>query len=105
MIVFSKTTALEWIQTNIHIALLLCLTAFILGMLTGILVSQQMLQKQRTNFSEENQQVEISLRQSEAKFRRFVESNVIGVYVADFNGAIFEANDAFLEMVGYTQDG
>ncbi len=64
-----------------------------------------MLQKQRTNFSEENQQVEISLRQSEAKFRRFVESNVIGVYVADFNGAIFEANDAFLEMVGYTQDG
>jgi PAS domain S-box-containing protein len=104
VVVFSKTTVLEWIQTNIHSALLLCLAVFILGMLTGILMSRQMLQRQRTDFSEENQQVEIALRQSEAKFRRFVESNVIGVYVADFNGAIFEANDAFLEMVGYTQD-
>lgn len=103
VIVFSKTNALEWIQTNIYIALLLCLAAFILGTLAGILISWQMIQKQQTDFSEENQQVEIALRQSEAKFRRFVESNVIGVYVADFNGTIFEANDAFLEMVGYTQ--
>ncbi|MBW4659867.1 MAG: PAS domain-containing sensor histidine kinase [Drouetiella hepatica Uher 2000/2452] len=67
-------------------------------------MSQQTLQRQRTDLLEESQQVEVALRQSEAKFRRFAESNVLGVYVADFNGAIFEANDAFLEMVGYTQD-
>lgn len=38
-----------------------------------------------------------------AKFRRLVDSNLIGVYVAALNGPIFEANDAFLNMVGYTR--
>jgi PAS domain S-box-containing protein len=53
--------------------------------------------------SEAHQQVEAALRQSEAKFRRLVDSNLIGVYVANFSGTIFESNDAFLEMVGYSQ--
>ncbi|MEH1867574.1 MAG: PAS domain S-box protein [Nostoc sp.] len=41
---------------------------------------------------------------SEAKFRRLVESNIIGVIVANMDGAIAEANDAFLRMVGYSQE-
>ncbi len=52
----------------------------------------------------ERKQIEEALRQSEAKFRRLVEANLIGVSVADFEGKIFEANDAFLEMVGYTRE-
>lgn len=44
------------------------------------------------------------LQASEAKFRRLVESNIIGVIVANMDGAIAEANDAFLEMVGYSQE-
>jgi PAS domain S-box-containing protein len=43
------------------------------------------------------------LQVSEARFRRLAESNIIGVVVADINGAIIEANDAFLGMVGYTR--
>jgi len=64
----------------------------------------RMAQQLQAAFSEERQQAEAALRRSEAKFRRLVESNLIGVIVADLNGAIFEANDAFLEMVGYTRD-
>ena len=45
-----------------------------------------------------------SLRQSEARFGRLVESNIIGVIVADVNGSIIEANDAFLQMVNYTRE-
>ncbi|BAY07140.1 multi-sensor hybrid histidine kinase [Calothrix sp. NIES-2098] len=44
------------------------------------------------------------LQASESRFRRLAESNIIGVVVADMNGAIIEANDAFLTMVGYTRE-
>ncbi|WP_298910728.1 PAS domain S-box protein [uncultured Nostoc sp.] len=45
-----------------------------------------------------------SLRQSEARFGRLVESNIIGVIVTDVNGSIIEANDAFLQMLNYTRE-
>ncbi|HLO85511.1 MAG TPA: PAS domain S-box protein [Nostocaceae cyanobacterium] len=41
---------------------------------------------------------------SEAKFRRLTDANIIGVIIADIQGTIIEANDAFLEMVGYTRE-
>lgn len=44
------------------------------------------------------------LRASEAKFRRLFDANMIGVLFSDLNGSITEANDAFLNMVGYTQE-
>ncbi len=45
-----------------------------------------------------------ALRKSEARFRRLFESNIIGVIFADFNGTITDANDVFLQMVGYTRE-
>ncbi|KAM3111829.1 CHASE2 domain-containing protein [Phormidesmis sp. 146-33] len=53
---------------------------------------------------EERQHIEIALRQSEAKFRRLAESDIIGVIVTALDGPILEANQAFLKMVGYTQE-
>jgi PAS domain S-box-containing protein len=44
------------------------------------------------------------LQERESKFRRLVDSNIIGVVVADRDGAILEANNAFLDMLGYSQD-
>ena len=44
-----------------------------------------------------------ALRESEARFSRLAASNIIGIIVADLNGLILEANDIFLQMVGYTQ--
>ena len=40
---------------------------------------------------------------SEARFRRVVESNMMGVLFCDMEGRISDANDAFLQMVGYTR--
>jgi PAS domain S-box-containing protein len=44
------------------------------------------------------------LRASEARFRRIMESNMIGIFFWEASGTITEANDAFLQMVGYTAD-
>ncbi|MBW4677400.1 MAG: PAS domain S-box protein [Desmonostoc geniculatum HA4340-LM1] len=44
------------------------------------------------------------LQNSEMRFSRLAESNIIGVIVSNLNGSIMEANDAFLKMVGYTQE-
>jgi PAS domain S-box-containing protein len=46
---------------------------------------------------------EEELRRSESRFRRLVDSNIIGVFTADHEGRICDANDAFLEMHGYTR--
>jgi len=47
---------------------------------------------------------EEALRNSESRFRRLVDSNIIGVFTASSGGRICDANDAFLEMHGYTRE-
>jgi PAS domain S-box-containing protein len=44
------------------------------------------------------------LAEREAKVRRLVDANIIGVFVWDFDERIIEANDAFLRVVGYDRD-
>ncbi len=52
----------------------------------------------------ELKQIEAQFRQSEARFRRVVNSNIIGIFFWNIDGQITEANQAFLNLVGYTQD-
>jgi PAS domain S-box-containing protein len=40
----------------------------------------------------------------EAKVRRLVEANIIGIVIASLEGQIIEANEAFLRMVGYDRE-
>jgi PAS domain S-box-containing protein len=51
----------------------------------------------------DRKRLEDELRQSEARFRCLVESNIIGVFFPDLEGNILDANDAFLQMLGYTR--
>jgi PAS domain S-box-containing protein len=44
------------------------------------------------------------LQEREAKIRRLVDSNIVGIVISDLCGPIVEANDAFLDMLGYTRD-
>ncbi|MEX3945563.1 AAA family ATPase [Paraburkholderia sp. BR10937] len=41
---------------------------------------------------------------SEARIRRLVDANIIGINIWDADGNILEANDVFLRMVDYTRD-
>ena len=47
---------------------------------------------------------ELALRESEMRFRSVVESNMIGIGFWDVNGEVTDANDALLEMIGYTRE-
>jgi PAS domain S-box-containing protein len=49
----------------------------------------------------ERHEREAALRRSEARFRRFLETDVFGVITWDLSGTIFDANDTFLRMVGF----
>jgi len=44
------------------------------------------------------------LAEREAKIRRLVDSNIIGIFIWNIDGQIIEANDAFLQMVGYDRE-
>jgi len=44
------------------------------------------------------------LAEREAKIRRLVDANIIGIFIWHFDGRILEANDAFLRMLGYGRD-
>jgi PAS domain S-box-containing protein len=52
----------------------------------------------------ENARLYNDLREREAKIRRLVDSNIIGIIMWDLEGRILDANDAFLHMVGYSRD-
>ncbi|GHO71475.1 hypothetical protein KSC_103670 [Ktedonobacter sp. SOSP1-52] len=49
-------------------------------------------------------QADAALRESHARFRQFVDANLIGIIVHDLEGNIVEANDQFLSLVGATQE-
>ena len=52
----------------------------------------------------ENSRLYRELREREARIRRLVDSNIVGIFIWDFDGHIHEANDAFLGMVGYERE-
>jgi PAS domain S-box-containing protein len=44
------------------------------------------------------------LQEREAKVRRLVDANIIGIFIWDLQGRITDANEAFLRIVGYGRD-
>lgn len=78
------------------------LVPLVVFILTAVLISS--LNESRRTAQQKAEASLKSLRESEARFGRLTESNIIGVLVADLNGLIMEANDAFLQMLNYTRE-
>jgi PAS domain S-box-containing protein len=51
----------------------------------------------------ERRGAEMQLRVSEARLRRIADSGIVGVLYWDLDGRVLDANDAFLELVGYAR--
>jgi two-component system cell cycle sensor histidine kinase/response regulator CckA len=64
-----------------------------LGQLTSVLAT-----------SLENSQLYRELQEREAKIRRLVDANIVGVFTWNLEGQIIDANDAFLRIVGYDRE-
>jgi PAS domain S-box-containing protein len=52
----------------------------------------------------ENARLYHELAERETKIRHLVDANIIGIVIYDFEGGIIEANDAFLDMLGYSRE-
>jgi PAS domain S-box-containing protein len=52
----------------------------------------------------ENSRLYRDLEDREGKIRRLVDANIIGIVLADIEGRIVEANDAFLRIIGYDRE-
>jgi PAS domain S-box-containing protein len=52
----------------------------------------------------ENARLYNDLQEREARIRRLVDSNIIGIFIGDSRGGILEANDAFLDLLGYGRE-
>jgi PAS domain S-box-containing protein len=61
---------------------------------------RDMLQADLKSFARLHGEIE----EREAKIRRLVDANIIGIFVWDFEGRILEANDEFLRMVNYDRE-
>ncbi|TLS69226.1 PAS domain S-box protein [Mariprofundus erugo] len=73
----------------------LLLIAALLLLMTGISLSWQVVHGLR--------RAQQALEASESRFRHVVESNIIGIMFWHMDGTIFDANDAFLDIVGYSR--
>ena len=109
------------IPTSFSIALrsILCLPLINQGKLTGILYLENNLTPtvftpdrvavlkvlaSQAAISLENSRLYRDLADREGKIRRLVDANIIGIFIADREGRILEANDAFLRIVGYDRE-
>jgi PAS domain S-box-containing protein len=52
----------------------------------------------------ENTRLYRDLAEREARIRRLVDANIVGIEIVDLSGEILEANDAFLRIVGYERE-
>ncbi len=52
----------------------------------------------------QRKQTEQALRKSELRFQKLYQSNIIGIISGDKDGKIITANDAFLQIVGYSRE-
>jgi PAS domain S-box-containing protein len=52
----------------------------------------------------ENSRLYRELQEREAKIRRLVDANIVGVLISNLDGRVIEANNAYLDMVGCTHD-
>ena len=98
---------------------ILCLPLIKQGRLTGLLYLENTLTSHaftpdriavlellaaQAAISLENTRLYSDLQEREAKVRRLVDSNIIGIFIWDFQGRIIDANEAFLHMVGYSRE-
>jgi PAS domain S-box-containing protein len=102
-----------------HIKSVLCLPLIKQGRLTGLLYLENTLTSYafspdriailellaaQAAISLENTRLYSDLQEREAKVRRLIDSNIIGIFIWDLEGRITEANEAFLHMVGCSRD-
>ena len=102
-----------------HVGSILCLPLIQQGRLIGLLYLENTLTAYaftpdriaildllaaQAAVSLENARLYHDLQEREARVRRLIDSNIIGIFIWDVEGRVQEANEALLRMVGYSRD-
>jgi PAS domain S-box-containing protein len=58
----------------------------------------------RRKTTEENIRLQNNIAERDTKIRRLFDSDIIGIVIFGFDGRFIDANDAFLDIVGYSRD-
>jgi PAS domain S-box-containing protein len=102
-----------------HARSILCMPLLNQGQLTGALYLENSLTSgafapagiaalrllaSQAAISLENTRLYRDLTEREARIRRLVDANIIGIFIWDFDGRILEANEAFLHIVGFDHE-
>jgi PAS domain S-box-containing protein len=66
--------------------------------------AEQARQREREEAQAERARLQHELERSQARALRLSESGLVGTFYWDLDGAILDANDTFLRMVGYTRE-
>jgi PAS domain S-box-containing protein len=98
---------------------ILCLPLINQGKLTGVLylennltpnvftptrIAVLKLLASQAAISLENTRLYHELEEREAKIRRLVDANIVGIFIWNLEGQIIEANESFLRMVGFSRE-
>jgi PAS domain S-box-containing protein len=95
-----RTEALEERKTWLIAAAILIVTV-----LAGLALALARLEAgRRRRATDENVRLHSDLAERERKIRRLFDSNIIGIVIFDFDERFIDANDAFLDMVGYSRE-
>ncbi len=108
----------EYIRRN-QCCSILCLPLTTLGKLVGVIYLENNLTRHvftpariavlkllasQAAIALENARLYHDVTEREAKIRRLVDANIIGIFIWGLDGGIIEANDAFLRIVGYDRE-
>ncbi len=83
-------------------SLLLMQTFMMVITLTGLTLATMVSRQKETDMAAQKR-VHEALQASEKRYQQLLKSNIVGTMIVDWNGRVFDANDAFLAMTGYTR--
>jgi PAS domain S-box-containing protein len=95
-----RASALERRKSWLVAATVIIITAFA----ATALALARLEANRRRKATEENLQLYSDLEERDRKIRRLFDSNIIGIIIWEIEGQIFEANDAFLRIIGYDRE-
>ena len=88
-----------------HRMWLIAMAIVIVTVLAGLAFALARLEaKRRRTATDENVRLQSDLAERERKIRHLFDSNIIGIVIFDFDERFIDANDAFLDMVGYSRE-
>lgn len=100
---------LQYLRWALFAAVVVAMIVILWNLQLRRLVDRRTAQLQRQNESirheaEALRQAKEDLKASESKFRRIYDANIMGMFYASETGRIQEANDAFLNLLGFTRE-